>query len=143
MECAGKKRKSKTHQSLDLAKSQIPKAAFFAHHGPQPGWQSLPSVPVQLAHSKILGAAVTCGRNDGPLTAELQAFFRFSRSSQHPEVSPAPLPASFVYYSERAANKSTAFFFRIYYLASDNALSPSINCNYFKQRFSRCSIAAF
>lgn len=84
-----------------------------------------PSVPIQLAHSEILGAAVTCGRNGGPLTAELQAFFRFSRSSQHLEVSPAPLPASFPYYSEIATNKSTVFFFRIYYLASDNALNPS------------------
>jgi hypothetical protein len=85
----------------------------------------LPSVPIKLAHSKILGAAVTCGRNDGPLTAELQAFFRFSRSSNQTEVSPAPLPASFAYYSEIGTKKSTVFFFRIYYLASDNHFIPS------------------
>ena len=85
----------------------------------------MPSVSVKLTHSKILGAAVTCGRNGGPLTAELQAFFRFSRSSQTSEVSPAPLPASFAYYSEIRTNKSIVFFFRIYYLASDNHFIPS------------------
>jgi hypothetical protein len=80
-------------------------------------------VTVKLAHSKILGAAVTCGRNGGPLTAELQAFFRFSRSSNLPEVSPAPLPASFAYYSESTTNKSTVFFFKFIYLASDNVFT--------------------
>lgn len=99
--------------------------AFSHTTATEPGWRSSPSVPIQLAHSKILGAAVTCGRYDGPLTAELQAFFRFSRSSNLSEVSPAPLPASFAYYSEIGTNKSTVFFFRIYYLTSDNVFNPS------------------
>jgi hypothetical protein len=41
------------------------------------------------------------------------------------EVSPAPLPANFCYYSETGTNKSIVFFFRMNYLTSDNYV-PSV-----------------
>ena len=60
-----------------------------------------------------------------PTDRRVAGLFPLFTVLQPTEVSPAPLPASFAYYSEIGTKKSTVFFFRIYYLASDNHFIPS------------------
>jgi len=47
-----------------------------------------------------------------PTDRRVAGLFPLFTASNLPEVSPAPLPASFAYYSEIATNKSTVFLFR-------------------------------